>query len=125
MKNKPLLIIDGLPIIIHSLKRSLLAKKLDKVIVCTDDKRIVNVVDKHGGQAVLTSKKHKNHKQNIKGEETHFVITLKSHKFSKLTIIERQRYIINILGDEVIKNVHSISFKLSLPKDKNINLLKE
>ena len=72
-----------------------------------------------------TSKKHKNHKQNIKGEETHFVITLKTHKFSKLTIIERQRYIINILGDEVIKNVHSISFKLSLPKDKNINLLKE
>ena len=65
LKEKPLLDIDGLPIIIHSLKRSLLAIKLDKVIVCTDDKRIVNVVDKHGGQAVLTSKKHKNGTERI------------------------------------------------------------
>ena len=65
LKEKPLLDIDGLPIIIHSLKRSLLAKKLDKVIVCTDHKRIANVVDEHGGQAVLTSKKHKNGTERI------------------------------------------------------------
>ena len=31
-----------------------------------------------------TSSKHKKHKQNIiKGEETHFIITLESYKFSK------------------------------------------
>jgi 3-deoxy-manno-octulosonate cytidylyltransferase (CMP-KDO synthetase) len=65
LKEKPLLDIDGLPIIVHSLKRTLLAKKLDKVIVCTDHKRIINVVKAHGGQAVLTSKKHKNGTERI------------------------------------------------------------
>ena len=39
LKEKPLLEIDGLPIIVHSLKRTQLAKKLDKVIVCTDHKK--------------------------------------------------------------------------------------
>ena len=41
LKEKPLLEIDGLPIIVHSYKRAKLAKKLDDVIVCTDDKKIV------------------------------------------------------------------------------------
>ena len=57
LKEKPLLKIDGLPIIIHSLKRAKLSKKLDDVIVCTDHKKIVDVVVSHGGKAVLTSKK--------------------------------------------------------------------
>ena len=43
LKEKPLLEIDGLPIIIHSMKRAELSKKLDDVIVCTDDKKIVDV----------------------------------------------------------------------------------
>ena len=37
LKNKPLLEIDGLPIIVHTFKRAQLSKKLDKVIVCADD----------------------------------------------------------------------------------------
>ena len=35
LKEKPLLEIDGLPIIIHSMKRAKLSKRLDDVIVCT------------------------------------------------------------------------------------------
>jgi 3-deoxy-manno-octulosonate cytidylyltransferase (CMP-KDO synthetase) len=65
LKEKPLLKIDGLPIIIHSLKRAKLSKKLDDVIVCTDHKKIVDVVVSHGGKAVLTSKKHKNGTERI------------------------------------------------------------
>ena len=34
LPGKPLLKIDGLPMVIHVLKRSLLSKKLDNVIVC-------------------------------------------------------------------------------------------
>ena len=60
LKHKPLLIIDGLPIIVHTFKRAMLSKKLDRVIVCCDDKKIFDVVKKHGGEAMLTSKKHKN-----------------------------------------------------------------
>ena len=67
-----------------------------------------------------TSIKHKKHKQNIQGNETHFIISLQSNKFSKLSKLERQKYFINILGNEIINKVHSISFKLSSTNDKNI-----
>ena len=65
LKNKPLLEIDGLPIIVHTLKRAQLSKKLDRVIVCTDSKRIVEVVKKSGGEAIMTSKNHKNGTERI------------------------------------------------------------
>ena len=66
------------------------------------------------------STKHKKHKQNITGEETHFIISVESNKFSKLSKLERQKYFINILGNEIINKVHSISFKLTFPKEKSI-----
>ena len=62
---KPLIKIDGLPLVIHVLKRSLLCKKLDRVIVCADDKSIIQVVKKFGGEAILTSKRHKNGTERI------------------------------------------------------------
>ena len=65
LKEKPLLKIDGLPIIIHTLKRALLSKKLDKVIDCTDHKKIYNEVKKHGGNAIITSPKHRNGTERI------------------------------------------------------------
>ena len=67
-----------------------------------------------------TSIKHKKHEQNILGNETHFIISLKSNKFSKLSKLERQKYFINILGKEIIDKVHSISFKLTSPNEKSI-----
>ena len=68
-----------------------------------------------------TSSKHKKHKQNIKGEETHFIITLESYKFLKLSKLDRQKYLINILGDEIINNIHSFSLKLTAPVKKKFN----
>ena len=65
LKKKPLLEIDGLPIIVHSFKRANLSKRLDEVLVCTDHKSIIDVVKKNGGKAVLTSKKHKNGTERI------------------------------------------------------------
>ena len=67
-----------------------------------------------------TSNKHKKHKQNIQGNETHFIISLQSNKFSKLSKLERQQYFINILGKEIIDKVHSISFKLTAPNERSI-----
>ena len=65
LKNKSLLEIDGLPMIVHTFKRAMLAKKLDKVIVCTDSKKTKSVVENHGGNAILTSKKHNNGTERI------------------------------------------------------------
>ena len=67
-----------------------------------------------------TSNKHKNHKQNMQGNETHFIISLQSNQFSKLSKLERQKYLINILGKEIIDKVHSISFKLTAPNERSI-----
>ena len=64
------------------------------------------------------SHKHKKLPQNIKGSETHFIISLESDKFFKLSILDRQRYLINILGKNIIDKVHSISFKLTVPLKK-------
>ena len=57
LKGKPLLEINNLPIICHVVKR---AKEtgIDQVIVATEDKEIVNVVEKNNGKAILTG----NHK---------------------------------------------------------------
>ncbi len=65
LKKKPLLEINNLPIIVHTFKRANLSKKLDKLIVCTDSKLIQKIVRKHGGNALLTSKKHKNGTERI------------------------------------------------------------
>jgi len=57
LKKKPLLKIDGLPIIVHTYKRSKLSKKLDDVIVCTDHKKILYAISsslgKHDNDKVL------------------------------------------------------------------------
>ena len=51
--------------IVHTFKRAMLAKKLDKVIVCTDSEKIKSVVENYGGNAILTSKKHNNGTERI------------------------------------------------------------
>ena len=51
--------------IIHVLKRAQLSKKLDKIIVCTDSEKIIELVKEYKGQAVLTSSKHNNGTERI------------------------------------------------------------
>ena len=84
LNQKPLLIIDGLPIIVHTFKRAMMSKKLDDVIVCCDHEKIRDIVVKHGGKAVLTSKKHKNGSERI-------------YEYAKK---KKPKYVIDIQGDE-------------------------
>ena len=88
LKEKPLLKIDGLPIIVHTFKRAELSKKLDDVIVCTDHQKIVDVVKSYGGKVVLTSKKHEN------GTERIYEVAKK----------KKAELIIDIQGDEPLVN---------------------
>lgn len=53
--NKPLAMILGIPMIEHVRRRVALCEYLDDVIVATCDKEIVDVVEKHGGKAVMTA----------------------------------------------------------------------
>jgi 3-deoxy-manno-octulosonate cytidylyltransferase (CMP-KDO synthetase) len=65
LPQKPLLEIDGLPLIIHTFKRSSFAKKLYDLAVCTDSNDIKEIVEKYGGKCFLTSENHLNGTERI------------------------------------------------------------
>lgn len=65
LKEKPLIDIDGLPMIVHTFKRTKLSKKLDKIIVCTDSQKIKSIVESHGGEAIITNNNHINGTERI------------------------------------------------------------
>ena len=44
---KALLELGGMPLIIHTYKRSKLSKKLDDLIICCDDKKILRTAKKY------------------------------------------------------------------------------
>lgn len=58
LPGKPLIEINGIPMIIHVYKRCLLANKLDDVYVVTDSSEISNVVKEYGGKVIMTSSSH-------------------------------------------------------------------
>lgn len=53
---KPLALLGGKPIIEHVYRQA--SKAVDDVVVATDDKRIMSVVEGFGGRAVMTSTEH-------------------------------------------------------------------
>ena len=58
LEGKPLADIDGKPMIQHVYERASKSNKLDDIIVATDDKRIIDIVNRFGGKAELTSELH-------------------------------------------------------------------
>ena len=58
LEGKPLLEIDGVPMVIHVVKQSL-KSKADEVVVATDDQRIFDVVVKFGYKAIMTNLNHR------------------------------------------------------------------
>jgi 3-deoxy-manno-octulosonate cytidylyltransferase (CMP-KDO synthetase) len=58
LPGKPLALIDGRPMIEHVYRRAERARRLDAVLVATDDERIAEAVDRFGGLAVMTSATH-------------------------------------------------------------------
>ncbi|MEW6210008.1 MAG: 3-deoxy-manno-octulosonate cytidylyltransferase [Acidobacteriota bacterium] len=55
LPGKPLLPLNQIPMIIHVARRALQASLVSRVIVATDDHRILNAVISHGGEARMTS----------------------------------------------------------------------
>ena len=86
LPGKPLLKINGLPIISHVFNK---AKRtnIGRVVVCTEDDEIFKEVKSNGGEAVLTSDKHKSGSDRI------------LEGFKKLKI-DNVDYILNLQGDE-------------------------
>ena len=104
---KALVMIHGKPMIQHVYEKCMKAKLLSEVLVATDDKRIYEAVINFGGNAVMTSKKHKSGTDRI-GEAV---------KKIKCDIV------VNIQGDEPMIDPRNIDKAIEpLIKDKTINV---
>ena len=58
--GKALVAETGLPLVVHVLVQARQARRVDRVIVAAPDPEIIEAVETHGGEAILTSEKHPN-----------------------------------------------------------------
>ena len=65
LKTKCLKKINGIPIIIHTLSRIKLVKGIDDFFVCTDSSKIKKLIERFGGKALISLKKHNNGTERI------------------------------------------------------------
>lgn len=103
LEGKPLIEVEGKPIIQWVYEKAQMAKLADIIIVATDDERIFNAVKAFGGNVEMTSAEHKCGSDRIKE------VVMRHPEIS---------YIVNLQGDEplikpesideVIKNVKEI-----------------
>lgn len=92
LPSKAIRDIYGLPMIIHTLKRTLLAKELDEVYVVTDSEEIKELVELHDGQVIMTGSHHQTGSDRL------------AEAASKI----EANIIVNIQGDEALVNPRHI-----------------
>ena len=88
LPGKPLLKINGLSIISHVYKKALEAN-IGEVYVATEDKEILDDVKINGGNAIITSSKHKTGTDRI----------FEAYKNLNIKNVD---YILNLQGDEPV-----------------------
>ena len=94
LPGKPLLKINGLSIISHVFKKAEQAN-FGEVIVAAEDQEIIDDVKRNGGQAILTTNKHKTGTDRI-------YEALKKLNNSNIDLI------MNLQGDEPLMNIDDI-----------------
>ena len=94
LPGKPLLKINGLSIISHVFKKAEKAN-IGEVFVAAEDQEIIDEVKQNGGQAVLTSNKHKSGTDRI------------YEAIKKLGKLDTE-LVINLQGDEPLMNIEDI-----------------
>lgn len=110
--GKPLAYIEGKAMIQHVYERCLSSKLLDDVIVATDDNRILKTVAGFGGNAVMTSRKHKSGTDRI-GEAANL----------RNLNIGGNGIIVNIQGDEPFIDPGNIDKAIKpLLEDRSLNV---
>src|ERR1700730_15285952 len=92
--GKPLHLIAGKPLLRHVWEHCRRARKLDSVIIATDDMRIASVAFAWGAEVALTSPHHRS------GTDRVAEVAQKAKEFA---------YVINIQGDEALVDPHLIN----------------
>ncbi len=107
--GKPLHLIAGKPLLRHVWERCLRARKLDSVIIATDDMRIANAAFEWGAEVALTSRRHQS------GTDRIAEVAKKAKQFA---------FVINIQGDEPLVDPALIdSLVETLRSDRKIDIV--
>src|SRR5438034_535078 len=92
LPGKPLISLAGKPMIQRVVERVRLAKRADRVIVATDDQRIVKAVEGFGGEARMTRTEHRTGTERVAEVAAH----------------EKGQVFVNVQGDEPLLDPHAI-----------------
>lgn len=97
---KALLEIENIPIIIHTYKRACMSKLADKVFVCTDSAKIINVCKGFKAKFIKTKSSHRNGTERIA-------------EAAKKLNLNNKDIIIDVQGDEPLINPKDIDNTIS------------
>jgi 3-deoxy-manno-octulosonate cytidylyltransferase (CMP-KDO synthetase) len=86
LPEKALKDICGLPMIIHTLKRTQMAERLDEVYVVTDSDVVKTLVESHNGKVIMTSTEHQTG----------------TDRLAEAALSVEADFIVNIQGDEAL-----------------------
>src|SRR5437879_7569552 len=92
LPGKPLISLAGKPMIQRVVERARLAKRTDRVIVATDDERIVKAVEGFGGEARMTRTEHRTGTERV----------------AEVAAREDGDVFVNVQGDEPLLDPHAI-----------------
>lgn len=107
---KALLKIEDIPIIIHTYKRACMSKLADKVYVCTDSLKIIEVCKKYKANFIQTKSIHKNGTERIA-------------EAAKKLNLRNNDLIIDVQGDEPLINPNDIDKTLNFYNKKNFEIV--
>lgn len=97
LPGKPLISLAGKPMIQRVVERAKLAKRADRVIVATDDARIMKAVEGFGGEATMTRTEHRTGTERI----------------AEVAAREDGDVFVNVQGDEPLLNPQAIDVAVS------------
>lgn len=108
LEGKPLIVVEGKPVIQWVYEKAQQTKSADIIIVATDDERIFNAVKAFGGNVEMTSVNHKCGSDRIKE------VVMRHPEIS---------YIVNLQGDEPLIKPESIDeVAKNVKEDKNADI---
>jgi 3-deoxy-manno-octulosonate cytidylyltransferase (CMP-KDO synthetase) len=106
LPGKSLVEVGGLPLIVHVVRRVAQAKRIDRVIVATDDGRISEAVARHGGEAWMTRADH------VCGTD----------RVAEVAATLDARIVINVQGDEPLISPDTIDATVAALDDASVQV---
>ena len=102
--NKPLKMILGIPMIAHCYYRAQLSKNVDKLILATPDKEIIELSNQLGFHAIMTSDKHE--RATERACEVLDILKSDDHLFDNIILLQGDEPQINPdIVDKLIKEI--------------------